>query len=169
MEAGSTEALLAHLGRRLGGRVVLWRGGELTGSDLDLLVLEGAERELSELLAAEGLRPRPADRGHTVWVGGDLPVDVLSASAWPRSYPALQSFLGRVRPVESGPPEASPEDRLLILAAEAVAGRPIQRIALARRGCSSFPGWWTVFEWPRRRKDWRTLPPWSSGRSASRR
>lgn len=136
-------ALLVELAKGLGERVILWRGPELGGSDVDLLVLHGAEGELTAALRAAGLEPRPGDPGHVVWArpGTRLPpVDVLHSSAWPAYYPSLNGLLDRVERPPASPPISSPEDRLLIYASEAVAGRPLGRVAERARRLLEAPG-----------------------------
>jgi len=119
---------------------VLWRGDELTGSDLDLLAAGHAADDLAALLSSAGLEPRPAEPGHVVWTGGALPLDVLHASGWPSWYPSLSGVLRRAKPRDGSPPIASAEDRLLMLAAEAVAGRPLDKVARRARALLEAPG-----------------------------
>ena len=130
MTDAQVETLLARIRERLGERAILWRGAELGGRDVDLLVLEDALGELGELLRSGGLTPAPGDPGHTVWSGAGLPpIDVLAGSAWPAYYPSLDGVVARLSPSEAGPPVASAADRALMLAAEAVAGRPLEKVA----------------------------------------
>lgn len=124
-----TRALLEEVAALLGYRAVLWRGAK-PGSDVDLLVSDAALPELSRLLTAAGLRPEAGDPGHVVWSSPStpLPLDVLPFSAWPAYYPSLVGVMSRLLEGESGPPVASAADRALIFSAEAVAGRPIDRV-----------------------------------------
>ncbi|HEV2075617.1 MAG TPA: hypothetical protein VGR10_05220, partial [Thermoleophilaceae bacterium] len=108
------EALLDRLAGALGNGLVLWRGPERRGSDVDLLVTEEAEEDVVSFLHAAGLRPTPGDPGHTVWTGPDTPLDVMGARHWPARYPSLEGLLARAERGPSGPTVASPEDRLLI-------------------------------------------------------
>jgi thymidylate kinase len=123
------ETLLARLTERLGDRVVLWRGATSGGRDIDLLVLDECLADLGEVLRGEGLAPGPGDPGHTLWSGaGVVPIDVLPASAWPAYYPSLDGVLARLERRPDGLPVTSPADRALIHAAEAVAGRPLEKV-----------------------------------------
>lgn len=119
---------------------MLWRGDDMDGSDVDLLVLDEAADELAALLSGAGLAPRPGEPGHVVWDGRGLPIDVLRATAWPSWYPALPAVLRRAEARAEAPPVASAEDRLLILAAEAVAGRPLEKVARRSRALLANPG-----------------------------
>ena len=143
MDERRVRSLLAELARRLGDRSILWRGADLSGSDLDLLALPGAGDELEDVLKSFGLSPAPGDAGHVFWSAPDgqvLPVDVLPSSEWPAYYPSLGGVLRRMSRRESLPPLASDEDRLLMLAAEALAGRPLEKIARRARGLLEAPG-----------------------------
>ena len=114
---------------RLGERAILWRGAATGGRDIDLLVLDEALGELGEILREEGLQPAPGDPGHRVWAGaGIAEIDVLPASGWPRYYPSLEGVLARLERRDEGPPVTSAADRALIHAAEAVAGRPLEKV-----------------------------------------
>jgi thymidylate kinase len=125
----ATAELLRRLAEVVGTGVVLWRGEQLSGADVDLLVLAWGDR-LADSLAEAGMSPRPGDSGHVVWDGADgLPVDVLSARAWPTFYPSLPGLASRLERGDHGLLVAAPEDRLLMAAAEAVAGRPLERLA----------------------------------------
>ena len=118
---------------------MLWRGDDLTGSDVDLLASGDAGEDLAALLSDAGLEPRPAEPGHVVWTGRGLPLDVLRASAWPSWYPSLSGMLRRAEPRDGSPPVATAEDRLLILAAEAVGGRPVGKLAARARALLTDP------------------------------
>ena len=141
MTETTIEGLLAELARVAGANVVLWRGADLGGNDVDLLVLPDGERALAATLAREGLVPAAGDPGHVVWTRPGLPpLDVLPASAWPSHYPDATGVAGRASRQPDLPPVASDEDRALIFAAEAVAGRPIKKIARRLRAILGDPG-----------------------------
>ncbi|MGI8511960.1 MAG: hypothetical protein ACR2NH_04955 [Solirubrobacteraceae bacterium] len=131
MTEDPTRALLEEVARLAGYRAILWRGAD-PGSDVDLLVLDAALPELSQLLAEAGLRSEAGDPGHVVWTSSSsrppLPLDILPSSAWPSYYPSLPGVMSRLQERETGPPVASAADRALIFAAEVVAGRPIERM-----------------------------------------
>ncbi len=55
-------------------------------------------------------------------------VDVLSAARWPSYYPSLEGLRTRASHADGLPPVASGSDQLLILAAEAVTGRPLAKV-----------------------------------------
>jgi thymidylate kinase len=138
--APDTAQLLQTIGERFGDAVVLWRGDDLSGSDVDLLAQDEIADQLAALLFDTGLTPAPAEPGHVVWSGAGLPVDVLRASSWPPWYPALAGVLARAVRDGPGPPVASREDRLLMLAAEAVNGRPLGKVARRARALLDGPG-----------------------------
>src|SRR5206468_8253054 len=110
----------------LGERTILWRGAEATGSDVDVLVLDGARGELDALLAQEGLERR--DDGHWAAPDGQLIVDPVDEADWPPAYPAAAGIAARAEYLAGSPPVASAADRMLIFAAEAVAGRPLAKL-----------------------------------------
>lgn len=121
---------MSELTARLGRGILLWRGGDLRGRDIDLLVLPEAQAELGRILPRAGLRPSPRGSGRTVWSwpGGEGPViDVMPSEAWADHYPSLAGVLARAWSRDGLPPRTSPEDRLLILGAELIAGRPIDK------------------------------------------
>ena len=131
MDQAAARALMATVAREAPAAAILWRGAALGGSDVDLVALPGAEARLSAVLAAAGLRPALSDPGHLMWSypdGPDVQVDVLSATSWPPYYPSLDGLRARTTAAEETPPVASAADRLLILAAEAVAGRPLAKV-----------------------------------------
>lgn len=142
MDEARARELLGEVARRLGPRAVLWRGQDLRGSDVDLLVLPDGASELSAALGRAGLSPRPGDPGHVVWSAADaaLDVDVFDSASWPRYYPSLDGVLARTAEEPGLPPVASPEDRLLMLAAEAVAGRPLAKVERRARALLAAPG-----------------------------
>lgn len=132
MDRARTSALLAELSVRVGTGTLLWRGPDLSGSDVDLVALPGAEAALAAMLRDAGLEAGPGDPSHVVWRprdGADVAIDVLPWTAWPAYYPSLRRVVSRARPAPATPPVAAPEDRLLMLGAEAVAGRPLAKIA----------------------------------------
>jgi len=120
--------------------LLLWRGDHLDGSDVDMLALPRAEEPLRVGLRAAGLRPGPGDPGHTVWSDGGRPLDVLHASAWPRHYPSLDGLVARATREGDLPRVASPEDRLLIYAADALTGRAIDKLVMRARPLVARPG-----------------------------
>lgn len=114
----------------LGVGALLWRGPGGT-SDIDLVPVPGSEQALADSLRAAGLEPERGDPGHMMWrTRGEehLPLDVLEPSAWPARYPPLGGVLARARD-ERGLLVASPEDRVLIFAADAAAGRRVAKLA----------------------------------------
>ena len=134
MTESALRELLKDLAAVAADQAILWRGGELDGSDVDLLVLPGARRTVASFLHARGLSPEPGDPGHVVWTGRGLkPVDVLDGAAWPHHYPPLGAVVERLVSRPGSPPEIAPEDRLLILAAEAVTGRPVEKVVRRAR------------------------------------
>jgi len=133
--------VLERLAQGVGRSAVLWRG--TGGSDVDMLLLPGAERALAGALTGAGFEPTPGGPGRLVWSSQDAAqreVDVISWRSWPRHYPRLSGFLERCSTAETALPAASPEDRLLILAAEAAAGRPLAHIAGKARPLLAQPG-----------------------------
>ncbi|MGH2838072.1 MAG: hypothetical protein ACRDJY_06965, partial [Thermoleophilaceae bacterium] len=78
-----------------------------------------------------GLRPALSDPGHVMWSypdGPDVAIDVLSAGQWPAYYPTLDGLRERASAENGGLPVASAEDQLLVLAAEWVGGRPVEKV-----------------------------------------
>jgi thymidylate kinase len=143
MDEGAARALLAEVAGAAGDAAILWRGAELDGSDVDVLVLPEALAAVHRVLADAGLRPALSDPGHLMWTsagGGDLAVDVLSAARWPEYYPSLDGVRRRSEPGGDGPPVASAADRLLILGGEAVAGRPLAKVLRRVRPLLATPG-----------------------------
>jgi thymidylate kinase len=132
MDATKTEGILDALAREVPGAVLLWRGPRVDGSDVDLLVAEGRDHDVMRALRAAGLTPAPQADGRLVWRSLDeaaVVIDTLPARAWSASYPPLADVTERSRPGPAGLPAASPEDRLLILSAEAIAGHPLEKVA----------------------------------------
>jgi hypothetical protein len=143
MDEGAARELLAAVAGDVGDAALLWRGEDLDGSDVDLVVLPQAEARLSSILAAGGLRPALSDPGHVMWSrpdGIDVTIDVLSAARWPGYYPPLERVRARADTGDSGLPVATPEDRLLMLAAEAVTGRPLAKVLRRTRPLVERPG-----------------------------
>ena len=135
--------LLAALARDVPGAVVLWRGPELGSSDVDVLVARGREHEVARVLRAAGLSPAPQDDGRVMWrsfQGDGVVIDAMPADSWPRHHPALDGFLARCQDAGAELPVASPADRLLIRAAEAVGGRPLDHVARKARPLLALPG-----------------------------
>ena len=64
----------------------------------------------------------------------------MPASAWPPYYPPLSGVVERARPGRQPLPVASEEDRLLILAADAVTGRPVEKLTRRMRPLLKAPG-----------------------------
>lgn len=131
-DAEWTARVVRALGDAAPGAAVLWRGSSLTGSDVDLVVLEGRDEEVARVLEAEGLSPMPSRPGEVEWRSGvdrEVVLDVWSSWAWPAQYPPLRGVATRatVDP-ELGLPVAAPHDRLLCFGAEAVAGRPLEKL-----------------------------------------
>ena len=140
MTHATIEALLAEIAERVGSGAILWRGADLGGSDVDLLVLPDGARELADTLAREGLVPAAGDPGHVVWSRPGLPpLDVLPASAWPSHYPDVAGVASRARARPGLPPVAADEDRALMFAAEAVAGKPVEKVARKLRAILAEP------------------------------
>src|SRR5207253_1985706 len=71
---------------------------------------------------------------------GSARFDVMPASAWPPYYPPLSGVVERARPGRQPLPVASEEDRLLILAADAVTGRPVEKLTRRMRSLLEAPG-----------------------------
>jgi hypothetical protein len=127
--------LLTDLGEAARGEALLWRGSDLTGRDVDVLVTDRALADVAAVLRAAGLSAAGAADGHAVWddgAGALPPIDVLPGAAWPACYPGLTGVLERSTPAEPLR-VTSPEDRLLIFAAEAIMGRPLARVAAKAR------------------------------------
>jgi thymidylate kinase len=133
MDERRARAVLANIGNAVDGAAILWRGDSLTGRDLDVLVLPGAEDAAVAALAGEGLLPAPGEPGHAVFTAPGLEVDLLLGSSWPAYYPSLDGVRSRAGSGDAPLRVASDADRLLMLAAEAVAGRPLEKIAARAR------------------------------------
>ena len=143
MDEGAARALIALVAREVGPGAILWRGEGLGGSDVDLLVLPTAEARMAAALAGAGLRPALSDPGHVMWThpnGTDVAIDVLAAAHWPQYYPSLEGLRERASAPNGDLPVASAEDQLLILAAEAVGGRPLEKVLRKARVLVEAPG-----------------------------
>lgn len=122
MDEQRARTVLARLADR---PVLLWRGAGVGGSDIDLVVLPGGAAEVAATLRSEGL-----ERRGRLWSSSDgaVVVDPLPAARWPRAYPDLAEVLERASHPNGLPAVASAEDRLLIYAADAVGGRPLEKL-----------------------------------------
>ena len=143
MDEDAARALIALIAREVGPAAILWRGEGLGGSDVDLVVLPTAEARLAATLTAAGLRPALSDPGHVMWSypdGRDVAIDVLSAAGWPDYYPTFDGLRERASASNGALPVASPEDQLLIVAAEAVGGRPLEKVLRRVRRLLEAPG-----------------------------
>ena len=92
MDQQRAAELIDWLGERLGDRLLLWRGPDLGGSDVDVLALPGAHAPVLEALRERGLAP-----SGTMWTTADdaVRIHVFRAEEWPRSY--RRSTSGRSR------------------------------------------------------------------------
>jgi len=142
LDEARVRRLLEELSGRIRDRAILWRGDELSGSDVDLVALPGAEAAIAVTLAAAGLEAERRVDGRVMWSApdGSARLDVMPASAWPPYYPSLSGVGERARPGRQPLPVASEEDRLLILAADAVAGRPMDKLTRRMRPLLEAPG-----------------------------
>ncbi|MEA2404022.1 MAG: hypothetical protein QOE08_669, partial [Thermoleophilaceae bacterium] len=126
---------LGSIARVLGDGALLWRGADADAADIDVVLLDRGEDRLAELDAAARWRD-----GRWQGTVEGRKVDVIHANTWLRQYPALEAVAGRAVRDEGGLRVASPEDRLLILASEAVEGRPVGKIARKATRLLSEPG-----------------------------
>lgn len=143
MNETRARAVLGALAAGVAGGTLLWRGADLGGSDVDLIVLDGRDQEVMRCLRAAGLTPAPQSDGRLVWRSLDadaVVVDTLPARGWPASYPSLGGVLERSVAGPEGIPVVSAADRLLILGAEAVAGHPLDKVARKAEGALTEPG-----------------------------
>ena len=123
--------------------MVLWRGERLDGSDVDVVSLPGRGSAVARALQDQGLTPAPQEPGRVLWrrlPDESVVVEVLAPHAWPALYPTLDGVLARARPGTLGHPVASVGDRMLIHAAEAVAGWPLVKTARRLRAAWAEPG-----------------------------
>ena len=135
--------LLTALAREAPGAAVLWRGPELTSSDVDVVTAPGRTHDVARVLRDAGLSPAPQDDGRVMWrsfAGDGVVIDVMPARAWPSYYPSLERVLERARDENAPLPVAAAGDRLLIRAAELVGGRPVDHIARKVRPLLVEPG-----------------------------
>jgi hypothetical protein len=138
MDRARAGEVLAALGEQVGEGVLLWRGDQLTGSDIDVVALPGSEERLERSLAGAGLEHR--DPGEWRAPDADVMVDVMHASDWPPEYPPLDGVAERSSAPSPGSPRvASAEDRLLVYAAEAVRGRDVAKLAHKARALLADP------------------------------
>jgi thymidylate kinase len=138
----AAEALDA-LARAVPEGVVLWRGEGLDGNDVDVVAVPGRGHAVAGALRDQRLTPAPQEPGRVMWrrlPGETVVVDVLAPHAWPARYPALDDVLGRARNGTLGLPVASAGDRLLIHAAEAVAGWPLAKTRRRLHAAWAEPG-----------------------------
>jgi thymidylate kinase len=138
MDETLARRLLEQISRDVGRLALLWRGPDLKGSDIDILLLPGGDDRLAAVLTAAGLEPGQAELDRMVWSrpdsdGRELEVDVLRSRSWPWYYPSLAGVVNRSTPSEVGLRAASPADRLLMLAAEALAGKSLEKIVRRSR------------------------------------
>lgn len=136
-------ALIGELAQLPEDGIILWRGSRLDGRDIDLLILPSAEKKLARRLADVGYLPSRSARGRTVWTaadGGEPELDTMAARAWPHYYPSVAGVRARAVRAPDLPPVASAEDRLLIFAAEAIAGRPMRKVVERASALLASPG-----------------------------
>jgi thymidylate kinase len=136
-------AVLESLRESVGDGALMWRGPGLGGSDVDIVLRDEVAEAAAAVLTAHGLRPAPGDPGHLMWSsanGGQRPFDMLLSSAWPSYYPCLERVASRAVGGVAPLPIASSGDRLLMLAAEAVAGRPLAPTLAKARSLLEEPG-----------------------------
>lgn len=141
MDEARARAVIAAAAERVPGGFILWRGPGLGGNDVDIVALAGYEAELAAALSDHGLKAKLRRAGRAMWTFGEaVRLDVLPASAWPRRYPPLDGVALRARPGSADALVASAADRLLVLAADAVAGGPIAKLAHRAEGALGEPG-----------------------------
>ena len=143
MDEARAREILEVLGRAAPGAVLLWRGTGLGGSDLDIVVLPGHDAVVARALRDYGLTAAPQDPGHVLWrllPGETVVVDALAAHGWPKMYPPLAGVAARSGSRPDGLTVPAPPDRLLIHAAEAVAGWPIDKVLRKVRPVLDEPG-----------------------------
>lgn len=142
MDEARTAAVLRALAEALPDDVLLWRGEGLDGGDIDVVVLTSGTARVSRVLRECGLAPAPQDPGRVLWralPAKDVVIDVLTGHAWPRMYPPLSDVAARSERGTRGLPVASPGDRMLIHAAEALAGWSRPKTAAKLEACSREP------------------------------
>jgi thymidylate kinase len=128
MDEQRARGVMKVIGERVGGSALLWRGAEVTGSDIDLVVFPEGQYDFELLLGDLGLAKTDGER---LWRSreGDVAVDPLWAAEWPDWYPPLDGVRARAARHPGLPPVAAPEDRLLIYAADAVRGKQVAKLA----------------------------------------
>ncbi len=116
--------------------MLLWRGDDLTGSDVDLLVSDAFYVVLARLLRDAGFVPAPGDSGHVTWsltashaTAPDHIFDVMLFSAWPKYYPDLAGVFARAHQSSRGLLVTSTADRGLIFVVDALLGRSVDKLA----------------------------------------
>ena len=132
MDPAAVEQVLLAVARDAGQHVLLWRGEDLSGNDVDVVVTPDGGAPVARALREAGLVPAPQEPGRVLWrrfPDLDVVVDVLAAHAWPSQYPPLGDVRRRASRGRSGLLVAAPVDRVLVHAAEAVAGRAWPRTA----------------------------------------
>jgi len=143
MDEARAREVLEALGRAVPAALLLWRGTGLEGSDVDIVVLPGHDAVVARALRDCGLTAAPQDPGHVLWrllPGETVVVDALAAHGWPKMYPPLAGVVARSASRADGLAVAAPGDRLLIHAAEAVAGWPIDKVLRKVRPALGEPG-----------------------------
>src|SRR4051794_29709963 len=142
MDERRAEEVLARLASAVGDAAFLWRGEDLSGSDVDIVLMPGAKETAVEALRAASLAPSARPDGRVIWSSPDgaVRVDLTPAEAWPAYYPPLERVAARL--CRSGLPlaAASPEDRLLVLGPDALTGRGLAKIAVRATELLSRPG-----------------------------
>lgn len=132
MDPAAVEQVLLAVARDAGQHVLLWCGEDLSGNDVDVVVTPDGGAPVARALREAGLVPAPQEPGRVLWrrlPDLDVVVDVLAAHAWPAQYPPLGDVRRRASRGRAGLLVAAPVDRVLVHAAEAVAGRAWPRTA----------------------------------------
>ena len=139
--AEDASVVLESLREAAGDGVVLWRGADLDGRDVDVAALPEAEDALAPVLLAHGYVARPEPDGRIVWTRpGAAEIDVFPASRWPARYPPLERIASRAVSAGTPLPVASAGDRLIVFAVDAVSGRPLDKLARKVRAALAEPG-----------------------------
>ena len=131
MHRGDTlQAILARLADESQGHATLWRGSSPQCRDIDVLVPDAHVATVCRVLAAAGFSP-PGSRPWGGWDPPDRsipPIDIMPAGRWPARYQPVAGVLSRR--VTHGPlPVAASEDRLLVFAGDALAGRELRKLS----------------------------------------
>ena len=140
MDENAARTLLAQLHRAVPARFVIWRELDPDEDDVDVAVAAGGEADLRRALEDAGLEPEHRHEGRFFWDRPGLRVDVREAAAWPDYYPSLSGVVTRTVSEGGVAPMASAEDRLLIMASDAVYGRPLDRVVERSRELLAQPG-----------------------------